>query len=63
MSKHQDKPEQKSPAKPEIEKGSGALGDQDLDKVTGGGKVAPKEFPKETVSFEYGGINIQYTNQ
>lgn len=32
MSKHDDKLEQKSPAKPEI----GALDDNDLEKVTGG---------------------------
>ena len=63
MSKHEDKLEQKLPANPEIRKGSGALGDQDLEKVTGGGKVAPKEFPKETVSFAYGAIEIQYTSQ
>jgi hypothetical protein len=63
MSKHEDKLEQKSPAKPEIRKGSGALDDQDLEKVTGGDKAAPKEFPKETVSIAYGAIEFQYTSK
>ena len=36
MSKHQDKLERKSPTKPEIEKGSAALDENDLEKVTGG---------------------------
>jgi hypothetical protein len=63
MSKHQEKAERKSPAKPEIRKGSGALADQDLETVTGGGKAAPKEFPQEAVSFAYGAIEVKYTSQ
>jgi hypothetical protein len=59
MSKHQSKLERKSAAKPE--KGSGALADQDLETVTGGGKAAPKEFPKEAVSFAYGAIEVKYS--
>ena len=58
MSKHQDKPEQKSPAKPEI-KGGGVLDDTDLEKVTGGDKASPKE----TVTFNYGSLQIKYTDR
>jgi hypothetical protein len=62
MSKHEDKLEQKSPAKPEI-RGSGALDDKDLEKVTGGDKASPKEtFPKQTVTFNYGHLEIAYNN-
>ena len=50
MTRHDEKLEQKSPANPEIS----ALDDDDLDKVTGG---------KETVTFEYGGLIIQYAQQ
>jgi hypothetical protein len=60
MSKHDEKLEQKSPAKTEI---SGALDDKDLEKVTGGDKASPKEtFPKETVTLNYGHIEYTYTN-
>jgi hypothetical protein len=60
MSKHDEKLEQKSPAKTEI---SGALDDKDLEKVTGGDKASPKEtFPKETLTLAYGHINFEYTN-
>jgi hypothetical protein len=62
MSKHEDKLEQKSPAKPEI-RGSGALDDKDLEKVTGGDKASPKETVKETVTFSYGSLQIKYTDQ
>lgn len=60
MSKHQDKLERKSSAKSEIRKDRGALDDQDLDKVTGGDKASPKEFPKETITLDYGRIVYQY---
>ena len=44
------------------------LTDQDLDEVAGGGGKAPSgithdESPKETVTFEYGGLSIQYAQQ
>jgi hypothetical protein len=48
MSKHDDRLEQKSPAKPEIS----ALDDADLEKVTGG-----------EVTFEYGSLSVQYVQQ
>ena len=60
MSKHHNKLQQKSPAKPEIDNDCGALDDRDLAKVTGGDKASPKEFPKETITFNYGGIEYQY---
>jgi hypothetical protein len=60
MSKHQDKLQQKSPAKPEIDNDRGALDDQDLAKVTGGDKASPKEFPKEIITLDYGRIEYQY---
>jgi hypothetical protein len=60
MSKHQDKLEQKSSAKSEIRKDRGVLDDQDLEKVTGGDKASPKEFPKETITLDYGRIVHQY---
>ena len=49
----------------------GALADKDLDSVVGGGKAAPQrgkgaaqdEGPKETITFEYGGLAIQYGHQ
>ena len=47
MSKHEDKLEQKSAAKTEI-KGSGALDDKDLEKVTGGDKASPKKVTGDT---------------
>jgi hypothetical protein len=62
MNKHEDKLEQKSPAKPEI-RGSGALDDKHLEKVTGGDKASPKETVKETVTFNYGSLQIKYTDQ
>ena len=63
MSKHEDKLEQKSAAKTEI-KGSGALDDKDLEKVTGGDKASLKEtYPTETMSLSYGHIEWTYTQQ
>jgi hypothetical protein len=35
------------------------LGDQDLEKVTGGTDPAPKE----TVTFEYGALQVRYVQQ
>jgi hypothetical protein len=61
MSKHQDKLERTSPATPEIANSGGALDDQDLEKVTGGDKASPKEFPKETVSFAYAAVAVKYS--
>jgi hypothetical protein len=52
MSRHQQKLERKSPAKPEIEKGSGALDENDLDKATGG-----------QVSIPYKEIKVEYKEQ
>jgi hypothetical protein len=52
MSKHQDKLERKSPAKPEIEKGSAALDENDLEKVTGG-----------QISIPFRHIKIEYKEQ
>jgi hypothetical protein len=61
MSKQENKLVQKSPAKTEI---SGALDDNDLEKVTGGDKASPKEtFPTETISLSYGYIEWTYTKQ
>ena len=69
MSKHDEKLEQKLPAKLEI---SGALDDKDLEKVTGGDKTVTlqhekvtghDEGPKETVTFEYGGMVVKYGKQ
>ena len=60
MSKHHNKLQQKSPAKPEIDNDCGALDDRDLAKVTGGDKASPKDFPKETMTFDYGRIEYQY---
>lgn len=41
---------------------------QDLDKVTGGDGKAPTrttkgESPKETITFEYGGLQVFYSQQ
>jgi type VI protein secretion system component Hcp len=59
MSKHENKLIQKSRTKTEI---SGAIDDNDLDKVTGGGKASPKETsPTEAVSLHYGSIAWTYT--
>ncbi len=52
MSKHQEKLERKSPAKPEIEKGSGALDEKDLEQVTGG-----------QISIPFKKIEIEYKEQ
>ena len=61
MSNRENKLVQKSPAKTEI---SGALDDNDLEKVTGGDKASPKEtFPTETISLNYGRIEWTYTKQ
>ena len=61
MSKHENKLMQKSRAKTEI---SGALDDNNLDKVTGGGKASPKETgPTEAISLSYGSIAWAYTTQ
>jgi hypothetical protein len=60
MSKHQDKLQQKSLAKLGINNVCGALDDQDLEKVTGGDKASPKEFPKETITLNYGSIAYEY---
>jgi hypothetical protein len=51
MSKHDEKLEQKSPAKPVIKKGSGALDDKDLEKVNGG------------VTLNYEKIEVNYTKR
>jgi hypothetical protein len=59
MSKHENKRIQKSRAKTEI---SGALDDNDLEKVTGGGKASPKEtFPTEAISLPFASIAWAYT--
>ena len=60
MSKHHNKLQQRSPAKPEIDNDCGALDDLDLAKVVGGDKASPKEFPKEAITFDYGRIEYQY---
>ena len=60
MSKHHSKLQQQSPAKSEIDNDCVALDDRDLAKVTGGDKASPKEFPKETITFNYGRIEYQY---
>jgi hypothetical protein len=64
MSKHQDRLQQKSPAKPEINNECGALNDQDLAMVTGGDKAKakpkPKEFPTETMSLSYAKIAFEH---
>jgi hypothetical protein len=61
MSKHDEKLEHKSPAQHEI---SGALDDKDIEMVTGGDKTVKvthkDEGPKETVSFEYVSLKINY---
>jgi hypothetical protein len=51
MSKHDEKPGQKSAAKPEIKQASGALDANDLEKATGG------------VTFNYGRLAIAYAPQ
>jgi hypothetical protein len=52
MSKHQEKLERKSPAKPEIGKGRGALEENDLEQVTGG-----------QISIPFKQIEIEYKEQ
>ena len=39
-------------------RGKGELTDRELDEVSGG-----DEAPKETVTFEYGGLALQYVQQ
>jgi hypothetical protein len=59
MSKHENKLVQKSRAKTEI---SGALDDNDLEKVTGGDKASPKETPvRESISIPYSSIVWAYS--
>jgi hypothetical protein len=64
MSKQQDGLKQKSSAKTEI---SGAVADQDLDRVTGGDKAAPKrgkdEGPRESITFAFGRPAVKYNEQ
>jgi hypothetical protein len=62
MSKHQDRLQQKSPAKPAIDNECGALDDQDLAMVTGGdkAKAKPKEFPTESISLSYEEVAFVY---
>jgi hypothetical protein len=52
-------------AEPEEKKPSvGELEGEQLDSVVGGGgKQTPAESPKEEITFEYGGMQIQYTQQ
>jgi hypothetical protein len=63
MSKHQDKLEQKSPAKPEIKNGSGALDDQDLEQVTGGDKkvTGRDKGVTETLTLSFTELKWAYT--
>jgi hypothetical protein len=59
MSKRENKLVQKFRAKTEI---SGALDDNDLEKVTGGGKASPKETPvRESISLPYSSIVWTYS--
>jgi hypothetical protein len=64
MSEHDEKLDHRSPAEHQI---SGALDDKDLEKVAGGDKTVKVTHddgsPKETVTFEYGSLQIRYTNQ
>lgn len=69
MSKHDEKLQQKSPAKTGV---CGALDDKDLEKVTGGDKAVVLQHekvtgagtaPTETITFEYGGLAVRYANQ
>jgi hypothetical protein len=68
--KPMNNPSEKSATQPELpneQLEGGELIGQELDGVTGGdGKVATRaksENPKETVTFEYGGLAVQYTPQ
>jgi hypothetical protein len=61
MSKHQNKLQQKSPAKPEIDNDRGALDDQDLAKVTGGDKASPQGLPHEAVTLSFARFVIEYS--
>jgi hypothetical protein len=64
MSKRDEKLDQGSSAAHQI---SGALDDQDLEKVTGGDKAVKVNHddasPKETVTFTYGSPQVAYTRQ
>jgi hypothetical protein len=65
MSKHEDK--LKSPAMSEI-KGSGALDDKDLEKVTGGDKASPKKVTgdigvRENLSLSFSKFKSEYNAQ
>jgi|SwirhisoilCB1_FD_contig_21_33615255_length_413_multi_5_in_0_out_0_2 type VI protein secretion system component Hcp len=60
MRKSDDRLEQESSAKTEISVG---LSDNDLDKVTGGGKANTEAHPTETISLSYGKIEWVYTPQ
>jgi len=82
MSKHDEKLEQKSPAKPvSITKKDGELSEEQLNEISGG-KVTHEPFsitkhidssspkvtggdkgPTETVTFNYGSVQVTYTNQ
>ncbi|WMT71570.1 hypothetical protein [Bradyrhizobium sp. Ash2021] len=63
MGTHQDKLRQKSPAKPEIKNGSGALNDQDLDQVTGGDKkvTGRDKGVTETLTLSFTELKWAYT--
>jgi type VI protein secretion system component Hcp len=81
MSKHDEKLEQKSPAKPVSITKDGELSDEQLKEISGG-KVTHEPFsitkhidssspkvtggdkgPTETVTFNYGSVQVTYTNQ
>ena len=56
----------KNPKKsePQSKTSKDELSEQDLNKVTGGtGKTAADEAPKETITFEYGGLHVTYGTQ
>ena len=63
MSKHEDKLEQKSSAKSEIRKGSGAIDDQDLEKVTGGDKKMTRgdKGVTEALTLSFAELKFAYT--
>jgi bacteriocin-like protein len=39
------------------------LSEQELNEVSGGDKATTTSAPKETVTFEYGGLNVRYAQQ